>query len=308
MFFEASEKKFELIIHLSEKSLLDLDNSFWHEVVHACNASILSEINNKYVKAFLLSESSLFVWHDRVVMITCGTTVLANAILKLIQLIDSEVIKSLIYQRKNEYNSRGQITSFMDDISELRNVFMGSSIRVGNLDEHHNFIFSFENNYQSDINDETLEVLLYHICPEVSHYFMNGNYSSEEIRGVLKLDEFFPDFIFDDFVFDPCGYSLNGINGSDYMTIHITPEESISYVSLETNLGSRFMKNLFSFVNIFMPKSFDIISFNNSVSNYKYDDYLLIQNTNYQLDSGYDIYFSQYTRINLSNQKVHLLT
>ena len=153
LFFEASEKKFELIVSLSEKSLLDLDNSFWHEIVHACKASILSEVNNKYVKAFLLSESSLFVWHDRIIMITCGTTGLANAILKLIQTIDTENIKSLIYQRKNEYNSRGQITSFMDDISELRNVFPGSSIRVGNLDEHHNFIFSFENNYQADSND-----------------------------------------------------------------------------------------------------------------------------------------------------------
>ncbi|MBT6326344.1 MAG: adenosylmethionine decarboxylase, partial [Bdellovibrionales bacterium] len=169
-------------------------------------------------------------------------------------------------------------------------------------------IFSFENNYQADSNDETLEVLLYHICSEVSKFFINGSHSSEIIRGVLKLDKLFPGFTFDDFVFDPCGYSLNGINGSDYMTIHITPEESISYVSLETNIGAKFIKNLLLFVNIFNPKSFDIISFNNMMSDCNYDDYLLTQNASYQLDSGYDLCFNQYININLSNQKIHLLT
>lgn len=29
----------------------------------------------------------------------------------------------------------------------------------------------------------------------------------------------------DDYVFEPCGYSMNGILGGGFITIHITPEE-----------------------------------------------------------------------------------
>lgn len=37
----------------------------------------------------------------------------------------------------------------------------------------------------------------------------------------------------DDYVFEPCGYSMNGVEGSAFSTIHITPEEAFSYASLE---------------------------------------------------------------------------
>ena len=37
----------------------------------------------------------------------------------------------------------------------------------------------------------------------------------------------------DDFVFDPCGYSMNGLEGSAFSTIHVTPQQDCSYASLE---------------------------------------------------------------------------
>lgn len=37
----------------------------------------------------------------------------------------------------------------------------------------------------------------------------------------------------DDYVFDPCGYSMNGIDGAGFITIHITPEAGFSYASVE---------------------------------------------------------------------------
>ena len=44
-----------------------------------------------------------------------------------------------------------------------------------------------------------------------------------------------PEAIIDDYVFEPCGYSMNGIDGTGLMTIHITPEPGFSYASLEVS-------------------------------------------------------------------------
>ena len=37
----------------------------------------------------------------------------------------------------------------------------------------------------------------------------------------------------DDYVFEPCGYSMNGLCGDEYSTVHITPEAGFSYCSVE---------------------------------------------------------------------------
>lgn len=48
--------------------------------------------------------------------------------------------------------------------------------------------------------------------------------------GIIYLK---PGAIIDDYVFDPCGYSMNGIDRSGFITIHITPEKGFSYASVE---------------------------------------------------------------------------
>lgn len=42
-----------------------------------------------------------------------------------------------------------------------------------------------------------------------------------------------PDSHISDFEFDPCGYSINSVEGTGISAIHVTPEEGFSYASLE---------------------------------------------------------------------------
>ena len=42
-----------------------------------------------------------------------------------------------------------------------------------------------------------------------------------------------PGAAIDDFVFEPCGYSMNGLQGAAASSIHVTPEEGWSYASFE---------------------------------------------------------------------------
>ena len=77
------------------------------------------------------------------------------------------------------------------------------------------------------------------------------------------MKEFFHDYQIDDFLFSPCGYSVNGIKGDSYFTIHLTPEQDGSYVSFETNDENLSHNDLVShFITKLRPKSFDTICFN----------------------------------------------
>ncbi|KAJ1535366.1 AMP deaminase, partial [Cladochytrium tenue] len=50
------------------------------------------------------------------------------------------------------------------------------------------------------------------------------------------ISSIYPSSVVDDFVFNPCGYSLNGLMGRHYYTIHVTPEDVCSYASFETSI------------------------------------------------------------------------
>ena len=79
----------EILIHL-----------FGAKLLNASGAQILSSIHNNNLSAYLLSESSLFVWDDKIVMITCGETKLIKAVHTFLKKFPKEDILSLIFQRK----------------------------------------------------------------------------------------------------------------------------------------------------------------------------------------------------------------
>ena len=261
MFFEGSEKKAEIIINSKHISLLrDFEDSFWSILVSKCDAKILSVISNDSVKAFLLSESSLFVWNDRILILTCGDTMLVNSVKYLLEHIDSNYVKQVIYQRKNEYCSHLQSSHVLDDTKILQKLNAGRLLRFGQLDSHHSYLYHLDNDYKGDPNDKTYELLIYNIIPELSKILTEPGIKSKDIRRILQLEEIIPGFQIDDFVFEPFGYSLNAISGADYFTVHLTPQEHNSYVSFESNI------NLGKFIpiilNIFQPNSFDLITYN----------------------------------------------
>jgi S-adenosylmethionine decarboxylase len=78
------------------------------------------------------------------------------------------------------------------------------------------------------------------------------------------IADLIPDAIFDDFLFDPCGYSVNGVRGKHYFTIHVTPQEPCSFASFETNiLLDDYNELVKKVVNVFKPGHFSTTLFNN---------------------------------------------
>ena len=263
MVFEGSEKKIEIVVSSTTGDLRLRGRKYWEKIVSKCNAEIISEIKNEEMIAYLLSESSLFVWENSILMITCGKTSLVNSLVEFIRDFGILNIENVVFQRKNEYYSHLQISNFYDDLELLKSYLNGSAWRLGELDGHHNFIFYYEQNESKFENDKTLELLMYNLEEEVGSLLRSENLNLKNIRDILGLEEFFDDYQIDDFLFSPCGYSVNGIKGDSYFTIHLTPEMDGSYVSFETNDDELCHDELVThFIQKLGPKSFDTICFN----------------------------------------------
>lgn len=298
MFFEGSEKKIELIVAPGAPSLRKLGKDFWANIVSKCRAQILSTVSNESLDAYLLSESSLFVWDDRFLMITCGRTLLINSILEFIKVYEPRLVECLTFQRKNEYDSREQITSFLEDISKLRADFPGVALRFGKIDGHYNYLFHLEKDYLPTSDDHTTELLMYHIEGEGAKYLRSENQTREGVRQLLGLEKLLPEATFDDFLFDPFGYSMNAILGDRYLTMHITPQEESSYVSFETDLDvdtlyTDIIPHLISALN---PGSFDIVTFNLNTQNNFGDSYIIASHFREALTCGYTVDFKHFHR------------
>ncbi len=298
MFFEGSEKKAEILIDSKQLSLLDdINDEFWSALVDCSQAKILSSISNEYCKAFLLSESSLFVWQDRILILTCGETQLVKAVEYFIQHIGAQAIKHLTYQRKNEYFANAQPSCFGDDIKLINQLMPGKAYRFGEMDSHHNYVFHLDNDFIADADDITYEFLAYQISKKASQHLTQENLTSKEIRQFLRLDSLLPNFIIDDFVFSPYGYSLNAIYQQQYLTIHVTPQMDSSYISFESNID--LLKLVPTLIDILGPKSFDLMSFNENefeakLTQYIPEQYISKSKVSKQLNNGYLVNFANF--------------
>jgi S-adenosylmethionine decarboxylase len=304
MFFEGTEKKIELIIRGA--NFRAKPESFWRGMVEASNAKILSKISNDFCDSYLLSESSLFVWDERMTMITCGTTTLVNAASYFFDHVSPESLDFLTYERKNEYFPHRQPTDFLKDVELLQQRVPGKVYRFGSPDEHHMFLYHLDKHFKPQGVDCTLEVLMHDLEGEVAEIF-NCNQTIGRVRELARLEKIFPDFQIDDFLFEPCGYSLNAIRGPEYYTIHVTPEEGNSYVSFETNvrLGNRLTTAIRSVLEVFRPRAFDVIYFHSEREMKSFDLPPFQQRSHYHesLNCGFEVGFSHYSKPVVEKQK-----
>ena len=180
----------------------------------------------------------------------------------MLDVLPLDKLDFLAYERKNEFFPHQQQTDFFTDVEALNCRIKGKAFRFGSPDEHHLYLYHLDKPFRPQGVDCTLEILMYNLQGQASEIF-NCDQTLERVRQLTKLESIFPDFQIDDHLFQPCGYSLNAIRGAEYYTMHVTPEEVGSYVSFETNvpLGNRISTAIRSVVEVFQPRSFDVIYF-----------------------------------------------
>jgi S-adenosylmethionine decarboxylase len=299
-FFEGAEKKVEIVIDGGQPSLRAAGDDYWGRIVSTAGAQILSKIGNEHCDAYLLSESSLFVFDHKIIMITCGQTRLVDAVIELLGRVPADSVEFFTYERKNEVYPHRQPTSFYDDVQRLDAVLPGKAFRFGDEDEHHILLFHLDRPYRCPHTDLTLEMLMYGIDETVRASFAPGaRHVAGDVRGRLGLEDLVPGFHVDDYSFLPSGYSLNGIREDMYWTLHVTPEANGSYVGFETNLrsGDDLAPVIDRLLDLFAPRSFDLFLFQHGEDvPLALDRYRLRSHVAGKLGCGYQVRFRSYHR------------
>lgn len=248
--FEGAEKKLEIDFPSDPTDTVGLRaiaREHWERILELIKCQIVNCTSNDYFDAYVLSESSLFVYPHKIIIKTCGTTILLKCLEPLAAMTKEQCGLSpdfLFFSRKNYRFPDRQVfphTSYKDEIAALNHIFPGYAMSFGPTnDEHWNLFFSdlIPPKERLSGKDQTLEILMQELDAETMQQFYRGpNFiDGKEVTRSSGIADLIPGAIIDELSFDPCGYSCNGLLDQYYFTIHITPEPACSYVSFETNL------------------------------------------------------------------------
>jgi len=256
--FEGSEKRIEMDFNWMSGSrcndgLRQLTRLQLDELMTAAHCTIVSSRSNAHFDAYVLSESSLFVYPTKWVLKTCGTTKLLHSLPRLLEMVAQLGMEatrckfsraSFLFPEQQHFPH----TSFDDEVEYL--------------DRH--LAKSFDNTRgHFYVLGEPFEGLQWHVYANAKAVVAGPpprpTYNLEICMTELGLDaaqQFFrtdafvsaaqttidsgisllkPGADIDDYVFEPCGYSMNGIDGTGLVTVHITPEPGHSYASVEVS-------------------------------------------------------------------------
>ncbi|EGP85169.1 uncharacterized protein MYCGRDRAFT_110636 [Zymoseptoria tritici IPO323] len=170
--FEGPEKLLEVWFSASEKTLpasasplglKAVSQDSWKEMLDLVNCKVLSVIESRNVDAYLLSESSMFVFPHKLVLKTCGTTTLLCGLPRMLEIAALEggfphVKTNLLdgtsaaatphrvfYSRKNflfPTQQRGPHRSWREEVRYLDKMFLGgSAYMIGKMNGEHWYLY-----------------------------------------------------------------------------------------------------------------------------------------------------------------------
>ncbi len=306
--FEGPEKKLEIILTQPQPGLRSNENGRWDKVANASKAKILSKISTENMDAYLLSESSLFVWDSWILMITCGKTMLIDALKEILTFIDKNNVDYVFYERKNFMYPLEQPSDFEQDVAVISRFFPGKSYRLGPANYDHLHVFYWSRPGVIPEEDTTFQILMNDLDPNVMDFFSAKGVKNPSEAGKssglysLYKEKMLPD----DYLFLPCGYSLNCIKDSKYYTVHVTPQPNGSYASFDTNINEKrdYSRVVAKIISIFKPQRFSIVltttksrktvSIHEAIAKKALSGYNLTETSLYGFDCGYTITFLNY--------------
>ena len=140
----------------------------WKEMLDLVNCKVLSIVESEHVDAYLLSESSMFVFPHKLILKTCGTTTLLCGLPKILEIAalvagfphvignpNTSIATAatpyrVFYSRKNFLfpdRQRGPHRSWRDEVKSLDKLFLGgSAYMIGKMNGEHWYLYLTEPN------------------------------------------------------------------------------------------------------------------------------------------------------------------
>ncbi|XP_021756830.1 S-adenosylmethionine decarboxylase proenzyme-like [Chenopodium quinoa] len=279
--FEGFEKRLEITFSNptvftdpSGLGLRSLTRPQLDSILDAASCTIVSQLSNTVFDSYVLSESSLFVYANKIILKTCGTTKLLLSIDLILEHANSVglTVSSVLYSRGTFNFPSEQVAphrSFSEEVSYLNGYFgnlaSGSCAYVlGDLTNQNR---SWHVYTAAEVADQTdvvgVEMCMTGLKKEKALVFhrMEGHFAKEMTK-ISGIDDVIKSHVICDFDFDPCGYSMNGIDGGAYSTVHVTPEDGFSYASYEAMgfdpSSVRFEPLVQRVLKCFEPKEFTV--------------------------------------------------
>ena len=147
----------------NENGLMCVASKTWEEMLQLVHCQVLSVVSSEHMDAYLLSESSMFVFPHKLILKTCGTTTLLLGLRRLLRIAaveagfpfhnvsdleDDNAMASpfrVFYSRKNFLfpdKQRGPHRSWNDEVKFLDNLFDGgSAYLVGKMNGDHWYLY-----------------------------------------------------------------------------------------------------------------------------------------------------------------------
>jgi S-adenosylmethionine decarboxylase len=138
----------------------------WKDMLDLVNCKVLSVVESDDVDAYLLSESSMFVWRHKLILKTCGTTTLLSGLPRILEIaaLFAGFPKStappcrnlavaaapyrVFYSRKNFLfpdRQRGPHRSWRDEVKSMDKLFAnGSAYMIGKMNGEHWYLYLTE--------------------------------------------------------------------------------------------------------------------------------------------------------------------
>lgn len=204
--FEGPEKLLEIWFAPSPNSihhdgLRSVDRSIWESMLDIVKCKVLSTISTSNLDAFLLSESSMFVFPHKLILKTCGTTTTLIGIPRILEIAASVGFTDpqpfrVFYSRKSFMFPEMQLhphRSWDDEVAFLDEYFSnGSSYMVGNMNSDHWHLYTTSPNNNLSLpssssssedcleDDETFEILMTDLDPKAASKFFTKRHAGAE--------------------------------------------------------------------------------------------------------------------------------
>lgn len=146
------------------EGLKAVPEQIWKDMLDLVNCQVLSIVASEDVDAYLLSESSMFVWPHKLILKTCGTTTLLSGLPRILEIAAifggfpkgapsrgfgiAAAPYRVFYSRKNFLfpdRQRGPHRSWRDEVRTMDKLFLnGSAYMIGKMNGDHWYLYLTE--------------------------------------------------------------------------------------------------------------------------------------------------------------------